>query len=1014
MRDKLRNLLGIAPGEESMVSMLLTQSVFLGIFIGAFDIAAHSLLLSTYDEKILARGYVVSGIIGIILTYLYSMFLKGWQFKKIAIINLIIVTILTLSLWSALIFSPAKWIKFIVFIMFGPLNILALLGFWGTTDRLFSFKQGRRLLWLADIGLILGVIMISFAIPVLMSLKFHSQTILLISAVSAFIATITQNMIGRQFSMAVIVVDKYSEKPEKRKSLFVVFREDPFIRTLTIFISLSVLSAFFIQYLFLAVTREQYPVAENMAGFLGVFTGSMMIFILFFKLVVFPFVFNNYGLRTCLIISPILIILFTAIVIPTGLLMGYNPESVGGFMVFFLLLAFSRFISKSLKDTIELPSLKVIYQSIDEKVKSGIHSVTSVTVNEIGVLFSGIILTVLGLFSFITLIHFSLFLFIIVLIWLFVAFRLFREYRKSIIKALESSVVKVSGTSISGKQDTLKNRFSAYLNFRTDYFSLISGDFSVLNRIRNNWYFEEIVDYAYSKKDINLLPVLKKTVKNNDLDEEVRQHAAEIAGILNEHTISLKSENENISNAIKILSGSRMPQTTEILRLLRDKSVESRKVAIYMIGKFHLTDLLSEVCVCMNIPGLTKDAYEVLKTFGSDAEDVLFSYYLVTSGNTKLSKTILQLLGENCTGETIGFMFSRLWSNSRLLKETAVKCLIDCKFKPSEEEKKRLDQLISEVIGSITWNLSAKIALERDSDKFILDKINGEIDRWNKFLYNILSITYNSGAIDMILENIAIGTFESVAYALEMTNVLVSDSIKPELISLLDVMPDEDKVMNLFQFFPGEIPVRKKLLENLINCDYNLISLWTKACTLRSITRIEDDDMAESVTALLFSPEELIQEESANLISRSNPDLYLSASHRISDSIKSRLDKIIDGTAVKEEFLFEKMQFLSKIFGVIAEDEMLSLAGELKFIKSFDREYFLSSERCIIWPVFGDKESNEVHVVFEGEIERLIRKYESGYNLSFYFLPLSAVEEFHFQFPEKSFEVLRYIDINEE
>jgi len=27
-----------------------------------------------------------------------------------------------------------------------------------------------------------------------------------------------------------------------------------------------------------------------------------------------------------------------------------------------------------------------------------------------------------------------------------------------------------------------------------------------------------------------------------------------------------------------------------------------------------------------------------------------------------------------------------------------------------------------------------------------------------------------------------------------MTDVLVSDSIKPELISLLDVMPDEDKV----------------------------------------------------------------------------------------------------------------------------------------------------------------------------------------------------------------------------
>jgi ATP:ADP antiporter, AAA family len=1014
MRDKLRNLLGIEPGEGSMVSMLLTQSVFLGIFIGAFDIAAHSLLLSTYNEKILARGYVVSGITGIILTLFYSRFLAIWQFKKFVIINLIIVTVLTLSLWSALIFSPAHWIRFIVFIMFGPLNILALVGFRGTSDRLFSFKQGRRLLRPEDIGLIIGIIFISFAIPVLMSLKFHSQTILLISAASALIATIIQNVIGRQFNIAVIDGEKYSEKSEERKSILVVFREDPFIRTIAIFVSLSVLSAFFIQYLFLAVTREQYPVAEKMAGFLGLFTGSMMIFILFFKLVVFPFVFNNYGLRTCLIISPILIALFTVIVIPTGLFMGYNPESAGGFMVFFLLLAFSRFISKSLKDTLELPSLKVIYQLIDNKVKCGVHSVMAGTVNEMGVFFSGFILTVLGLFSFIKLIHFSLFLFIIVLIWLLVALRLFREYRKFILKAMGTSVMKGSVTGISGNQNTLKNRFSAYLNFRTDYFSLISGDFSVLKRISNNWYFEEIIDYACSKRDINLLPVLKKTVNNIDLDEEVRQHSADVVGILNELSISLKSDNESISKSIIILSGSRMPQTTEILRLLRDKSVESRKLAIYMIGKFRLTDLLSEVCACMSIPGLTKDAYEVLKSFGSEAEDELVRYYLIISGNTKLSKTILQLLGENCTRETIGFLFSRLWSNSRLLKETAVKCLIDCKFKPSEEEKQRLNQLISEVIGSITWNLSAKITLEKDNDNFILDKINREINRWNKFLYNVLSITYNSGAIDMILENIERGTFESVIYALEMTDVLVSDSIKPELISLLDVMSDEDKVMNLFQFFPGEIPVRKKLLENIVNCDYNLISLWTKACTLRSIPRIEDDDMAESVTALLFSPEELIQEESANLISRSNPELYISASQRISDSTKSRLDKIISGTTVKEEFLFEKMQFLSKIFGVIAEDEMLSLAGKLKFLKSFDRECFLSSVKCIIWPLSDDKESNEVHVVYKGEIERLIRKYESEHNLSFYFLPLSAVEEFHFQFPDKSFEVLKYIDINEE
>ena len=38
------------------LSMLLTQSIFHGIFIGAFNIVAWTLLVSTFDENILAPG----------------------------------------------------------------------------------------------------------------------------------------------------------------------------------------------------------------------------------------------------------------------------------------------------------------------------------------------------------------------------------------------------------------------------------------------------------------------------------------------------------------------------------------------------------------------------------------------------------------------------------------------------------------------------------------------------------------------------------------------------------------------------------------------------------------------------------------------------------------------------------------------------------------------------------------------------------------------------------------------
>ena len=1010
MRDKLRTLLGIESGEEAMVSMLLTQSVFLGIFFGAFDIVAHSLLLSVFDVKIMARGYIVSGIAGIILTSLYSWLRTKIKFKNVAILFLFSITALTFFLWSILIFAPAKWIILAVFIMFGPLNILAILISRGTTDRLFNAAHSQRLLRLADAGLIMGIILISYAIPVLLALKLKTQNILLLSGASVFIASVIQAVINRRVGLNTSERAQRSEKHVDRNIPYSLIKEDRYARTIVIFAVLSVLVLYFIQYLFMAVTREQYPLLDDMAVFLGLFTGSMMIVVLITKRIFYKYIIHNYSLRACLVFAPFLIVILTALSILPGLLTGNTSLATGGFIIFFILIALSRVFSKTMRDSIWIVTLRVIYQSIAKRIKFDFSSGFAGTLNEMMVLFSGVILTIAGLFNFIRLIHFSILLLVICIVWLFIALRLFQEYRKSILDDYNANNLSSESSEISRDNNNLKNRFSAYINFRTDYFGLISGKYSALNDVSNNNYYEEIIGHAHSKTDINLLPVLKKIANNKNLNEGVRHHSAEVLEFFQKITNSGNPEDEMISGPMRTLSGSRMPQTTEILRLLRDNSLESKRIAIYMIGKFRLYDLLSEVCGCLNTPGLVIDASEVLRSFGSEAEDELIRFYLITSGNQSLSKTILHILGMTCTKETCGFLFSRLWSNSRQLKEIVIKYLIYCNFKPADEEKQRLNQLIYEVIGLITWNLSAKISLEKDNDKFLLENINKEINRWNKFLFNLLSVTYNSGTINRIRDYLAKETMESVCYALEITDIIVADSIKSILSSLFDVMPDKDKLKKLFRYFPGKIPTHRKLLEDIINRDYNLISLWTKACTLRSIVKIENDETAESATALLFSPEEIIREESANLIARSRPDLYISASRRIPETIRKRLDEIIDGTTDKRELLFEKVQFLSKHFGGIWEDELLSLAAELKFIKNPYQESVRCSGRCLIWLLYNDYKDVEVHVADNEEARNLTLKYRDKQKISFYILPLSAVEEYHFQFPDNTFEILKYID----
>lgn len=1001
MRDRIFALLGIESGEESMVMILLTQSVFLGVFFGAFDISAHSLFLSVFDEKMMAKAYVVSGLAGIVLTSLYTWLQTKLKFSGFAIANLFSVTAFTLLLWIGLLVSGSKWIVFTVFIMLGPLNILAALGFWGTAGRLFTLRQGKRLFGLIDSGVIVGIIISCYTIPVVLSLNFASHNIILISAVAVFAASLMQILIGSRFTLVTGKTDSSSEGKKERNSVFSLMRKDRYIAVMAVFVALSVVTAFFVQYSFMAVTRQQYPAEEDMARFLGIFTGSMMIFTLLVKLLAFSYLIRNYGLKVSLTISPILISVMAGIAILIGLTMGYTPAAVSGFMIFFLILALSRLFSKSLKDSIESPSFKVIYQTIDEKVRFEVQSAMDGTVNEIAALSSGLLLAGLGMLSFIKLIHFSFVLFIIILVWIVAAFMLYNGYRKSIRKALEATPSSTPGPIVA-EGIKLKSRFSAELAFRKDYYKLVTG--IPISDAANIRYYEKIVEHTRETKDINLFPVLRKISGDTTIDNELRQITSEV--LTHEGEYESYQGNGKTGSARRMLLGDRVPQTTELLRLLRDNSPESKRFAIYIIGKFRLTDMLPEVCECLTSASLETDAAAVLTSFGEDSVEALQRTYMAESGNLFTGAAILRILSKIPGKASSSFIFSRLWSSSRYIRETAAGCLMSMDYNATGEEKDKLHQLISDIAGLMTWNLAARVSLQGNSDNFLTGILDRDVSRWRTFIFNLLSLAYDRSSIAKINENLEKDTVESGNFALEMIDIVIDESIKPKIIALLDKVPDHDKLKNLWHFFPGEIPPYGKLIEDIINRDYNFLGLWTKACALRNLPSITNESMAESASALLFSPEILMQEEAAGLMARSGENYYRPVAKRLPGLIREKLDKIINGEATREDRLYEKVLFLSRIFGNIPEEELLELAEKLTYSKDLLTNATCTSN-CIVWNLSG--EGNKA--IINNVNEKMKISAKSG---GIYYLPLAVVEEFSRHYPGNTAEILTYIDQNED
>ncbi len=1012
MRDSLFSLRGYGAGEKNTVSMLLAQALFLGIFIGAFDISAHSLFLAIFDEKMLAKGYIASGVAGILLLSFYYFLQSNLKIRNFAFLNLLIVTAITIILWLLLLNNPSKWIVFLVFIMLGPLNIVSVIGFRTMAGSVFSNIKGRRLFAMMDSVLIVGVILISYSIPLLLWIGLSLHNILLLSAIFVFISAVIQGFTGAWASPAGKTVNNRPDGFKSSLSVIDIFRSDSYTRILGIFIVLSVISAFFIQYSFLALTREKFPSAEEMAVFLGIFTGSIMLLTLLGKLLLFSYLLQKYGLRTCLMMSPVILLFFTAVAIAFGMGMGYTKETASGFMIFFILLALVRFLSKSLDDSIEAPSFRILYQTIDEKLRFGVQSVIDSAVKEASAFLAGLILAGIGVLGFIRLIHFSWVLVIILLCWLAVAFRLYNEYRKSIRRGLESLKTTETAEAMKDEPMVYRSRFYGERAFRLDYFNLVSGDLSLFEKIDNRFYFNEVLDHTFSRQDIVLLPLVRK-MSGKSYAEDLRARSEEIVRTLETIPEAGNDENTRIAAGKKALSETRMPQTTEILRLLRDKNPESKRLAVYMIGKFRLSDMLPELCECLNTPGLETDTTAVLSSFGSIAEEQLIRYYLVSSGNINTSKTILRLLSRLPLTEGAGFLFSRLWSNSRQLKEVALKCLIDCKFKPSAEDRERLNLLISDVVGIMTWNLSAKRCLEENNDAVLLKEIEKELNRWSSFLVNILSITYDAAAVTRIRKNLEVETIESVHYAHAIIDIIADDSIKAKIIYLMDVVPDDEKLRNLNRFFPVGMPDYNRLLEEILNRDYNLLSIWTKACVLRNMKVIGDSEMAESVVALLFSPESLLQEEAVRLIVRSDIKLYRSVYSRIPIPVRRQLDKIVNQESDIRDSLFGKIQFLSGILSDIPEEELLVLARSMIYSGDLRKLQSVPAEGFILWAVQAINGASPAKVIYRSGTVDEIQAISGGSRFPVYILPFRAIDEFLYQYPDNSVKVLGYLETNE-
>lgn len=883
-RSSLAKAFNIEPGEGTSFVLLLTQSVFLGVFNGVFDIAGNALFLGAYPSAMLPKAFTISGIAGIIMTLLYTTLQGKLSFKVHSLVNLSLVAILTFLLWFSFMLPNPKWQFFATLVLMGPLRIVAMVGFWGTAGRLYNLRQGKRLFGQIDAGQILGMILSSYTIPVLIQLKFPTVNLILLCVASLVIALFIQVIIIRKFSFEKAASPETTEQePEEteKAGLKYVFSK-PYTRIMAFFVILSMVIAFFVYYTFLAVTNVQYPNAGEMAKFLGMFTGTVMIFTLLFKTLVYSKLMKTYGLRTSLLLTPIVIGIFALSASLLGSISGYTPAA-GGFAFFFIIILLSRLFSMSLKESIESPSFKILYQSLDAKVRYDVQARVDGTINEFAALFAGILLAILGALSFITLIHFIYLLFALIVVWGVVAWKLYSRYKRS----LNETLLQLKGhAAAQALIDEALLKPNAQNDSR-DLFSL---------RIFENLAPEKFTHKLVALKDsasgfLHKFATERLKQLNNDSKLDV------LPGQVNVGLLAKSARKEDRIKALKYISESKtLPATGTIMLLMRDSDPEIRKSAMRIASDLHIREAFPVLVDHLHIQGYSALVAKLLTQNGTDALDMLENAFNKSGTDLNVLLRIIRIYSEIGGERTEKLLLGKITHSSALVSLEAAKALIKLGYQSQKEDDfNKIQQATEGVLANAAWvQVASYSAKEAQLPAMLCESLDQEYRHSLDHMFSLLSLAYDANTIQHIREATNGTKGFDIGYALELLDQFLAESLKPQIFALLEDNSPADKIHELQIFHPVELQPAEMLLKALLNRNYNSIGIYTKACTLLAYKELSQIKAGDDVIALLSHPDPLLQELAVSIISAQQPELLKQWVSRFSEQEQHRWSELID------------------------------------------------------------------------------------------------------------------------
>jgi ATP/ADP translocase/HEAT repeat protein len=802
-------VLEMKPGEKPTAFLLFLY--FFLITCSAYIIKPVKIsnFLESLNSEHLPIAYLSTAIVIGFVVSLNTKLLSAVK-RNVYISSNLVFFIVSLVLFWFLFQKEWSWLSLIYWVWCDIFTITTVTHFWILVNDIYHPRQAKRLIGFLVSGGLLGGIAGSLLARFLAQSLGTTNLLLICPLLLLFCLPI------------VFILHIYPEEPQDGKTKetlskevsktgylesFRIIRKSRYLLILSAIMTLAIIVTTLVDFEFNSVVEMTFAVQDVRTAFLGAFFTGLLVFSYLIHVFLTNRILKNFGMGLALSIAPIFLLTASLAIfaLPASLLLYWAITIKGG--------------DKSLAHSLNQSVRELLYIPISPEIKYKAKVFIDMFVNKFA---KGIAATLLLVCIFVldfSLKHINLIIIGLCLLWIGLNRLITLEYVGNVKKNLKikwqdadkfiADAVDIDMTKLVF--DTLQSKDRSSVLYAMNLFDLIkrekmSPELRSIITHKSDQVQACAMDSLLELDGELLLPKEEDALDEEDLSIQIKEIMSQdvYEQVLKDQIdkiVDEKGDQGEVSRmeAAKVLGmmDPNSPVTSELTKLLKDKSPDVLRYAIESAGRIKKREFLPHLINHLSTPSVESVSNKALTAYGNNITGILKDYLSDPEVNISTRKAIPNILEKVGTQRAADLMASELKKKDTELETEIIEALYKMRTKHPQIQflQKPILEITVQIIKKCYFILLEMHDLMEDRRKeHMVSDMEKNLARSLKHIFELLSLIYSKEDIIKAYQNICAGTKKSIDYSIELLDNILLREVKEVLFPLIDDISFEDRV----------------------------------------------------------------------------------------------------------------------------------------------------------------------------------------------------------------------------